>query len=242
MPRRKHKHRGRSADTRESSLTAENLERLSAGAEIDAPDAPSVRTQAEAIAERSRGRSVEARGRPRDARSQSAKSDRSVKSAKSAKSVHSMRSAGSHSQYTTRTDGRSTFDLSERPRDELLKEMQISMEDFTFDLKDFLKVPLSMYKYLSCGSIIKYVTLDGQAWKGGIVRRYQIVSGKEMLQLGAKVTGGFSWNISLNNVRHLYKKINPAARIEIELMNNSIKNLQDEIKSLQEEVKRLNAS
>jgi len=135
--------------------------------------------------------------------------------------------------------GKSTFDLTLRPQGTAEMEIEQTAEEFKFDLEDFVRVPASMYKMLASRCSVKYTTRDQRMWKGGIVQCYQLMDGREYLRLSGMVTGKKSWLVPLSNVRDLYKKITPTTRIEVELLRNSVRNLQDTVQALQERLEKL---
>lgn len=113
-------------------------------------------------------------------------------------------------------------------------------------LDNYFKVPEDMYKQLHRGTFVRYILKEPRTSpimdrfvRGMYVKDVKIENGEPILSLSATYKSKKLEFVKANEIEILWKTYTPAARIELTLFKNSLREKNEEIKDLQERVKKL---
>lgn len=120
-------------------------------------------------------------------------------------------------------------------------------EEIAQRLDGYIAVPRSLWGKIPKCSHIRYTKKDGAFKPGGFVHTYTIKDdGRKILQLknsfDNKKANFAEWPLDLSTVKMLYKKIYPAAHVEVMMIKQMLQTHNEEIQKLKEEnaqIKRL---
>jgi len=102
----------------------------------------------------------------------------------------------------------------------------LTFQDVRSHLHEHILVPRDYYERLPIGSEVRYITIDGTYHSGGYLKKYRNDNATVEICIENKRTGPSRnrtvWWVKLSQVKLLFKRINPSAVIEIQLIRREL--------------------